>query len=99
MMKTILLSCASLVWLFLLVGPATAGEEMTLRGMVREIDRESGTVVVLAHDGSDVTFIAEGRALSRIEKRGLRVDDDVAVTYVMRDGRPRALSIFRKPSG
>jgi hypothetical protein len=85
--------------IFLCAGIAAAEEEMTLRGVVREIDRLYSTFVLTTDDGKDVVFTAEGSALSRIKKRALKVDDDVTVTYVFRDGSPRAISIFRKPSG
>ncbi len=92
----LLLAVLSIV---LLAGTAIAEEKVN--GKVKSIDLSTNTVVVTSYEGRDtaITISADDTVtLDKLRDKRIRVDDDVKVRYVTRDGKNLA-TYFRKPAG
>jgi Cu/Ag efflux protein CusF len=85
--------------LTLAVLAGVAGAEEKVNGTVKSIDLETKTVVISTYDGQEVTITVEDTAtLNKLKERRIKVDDDVKVKYIVKDGKNVA-TYFRKPAG
>ena len=78
-----------------------AGAEEKVSGKVKSIDLETKTVVVSTYEGQEVTITIspeDTSTLNKLKEKRVRVDDDVKVRYVIKDGKNVA-TFFRKPAG
>ncbi len=78
-----------------------AGAEEKVNGRVKSIDLAANTVVVTSYEGQDITITISADdtvTLNKLRDRRIKVDDDVKVKYVVKDGRNVA-TYFRKPAG
>jgi hypothetical protein len=85
--------------LLVLANVASADEKIS--GKVKSIDLETRTVVVAAHTGKEVaiTISDEDTAtLNKFKQKRIKVDDEVRVKYVVKEGKNVATS-FRKTAG
>lgn len=85
--------------MLVLAGAAVAEEKIS--GTVRSIDLETRTVVIKAHSGPEVAITIsddDAATLNKFKKKLIKVDDEVRVNYVVKDGKNVATS-FRKPAG
>lgn len=91
-----------LLAVFGLIIPAGAAiAEEKVNGTVKSIDISARTVVVTSYEGQDVTITIDADDKATLDKLGdkrIRVDDDVKVKYVVKDGKNVA-TYFRKPAG
>jgi maltose-binding protein MalE len=86
--------------LCLVVLAGVAGAEETIKGKVKTIDLETNTVVVTTYERQDVTIIINAndtQTLKKLKEKRIKVDDDVKVKYVNKDGKNMA-TFFRKTS-
>ena len=84
--------------LFLTVLAGAAGAEERIRGTVKSIDLETNTVVVTTYEGQEVTITIsaeDASTLRKLKERLIRVDDDVKVKYITKDGKNVA-TYFKK---
>ncbi len=89
-----------LVALCLAVLAGVAGAEETVKGKVKTIDLKTNTVVLTTYERQDVTITISAddtQTLSRLKEKRIKVDDDVKVKYVTKDGKNVA-TFFRKTS-
>lgn len=94
--KTIALLLAALA---LLVFAGVAGAEEKVNGKVKSIDLETKTVVISTYDGQEVSITVEDAlTLNKLIENRIKVDDDVKVKYVIKDGKNVA-TYFRKTLG
>ncbi len=78
-----------------------SGAEEKISGRVKSIDLETKTVVVTTYEGQEVTITInpeDTSTLNKLKEKRVRVDDDVKVRYITRDGKNVA-TFFRKPAG
>jgi ABC-type glycerol-3-phosphate transport system substrate-binding protein len=78
-----------------------AGAEEKINGRVKSIDLATKTVVVTTYEGQEVTITISGddtMALDKLKDGRIKVDDDIKVKYVSKDGKNVA-TYFRKPAG
>lgn len=83
----------------LIAGIARADEK--INGKVKSIDLATRTVVVTAYEGQEVPItISEDDTvtLNKLKEKRIKVDDDIKVKYVVRDGKNVA-TFFKKPAG
>jgi ABC-type uncharacterized transport system auxiliary subunit len=98
-MKTRRRMALFLAALTLAVLAGVAGAEEKVNGTVKSIDLETKTVVISTYDGQEVTITVEDTAtLNKLKERRIKVDDDVKVKYIVKDGKNVA-TYFRKPAG
>jgi len=96
MKSTIMLLWAVLA-LIILAGAAAAEEKAN--GTVKSIDLTTNTVVISTYDGHEVVITVEDAAtLAKLAEKRIKVDDDVKVKYITKDGKNVA-TFFRKPAG
>ena len=80
---------------------AAAGADEKILGRVKSIDLETKTVVITTYEGQDVTVAISAddtMALDKLKDGRIKVDDDIKVKYVSKDGKNVA-TYFRKPAG
>ena len=80
---------------------SAAGADEKIIGRVKSIDLETKTVVVATYEGREVTITINAddtMALDKLKDGRIKVDDDVKVKYVSKDGKNVA-TYFRKPAG
>jgi hypothetical protein len=85
----------------LAVQAGAAGSEDKVNGRVKSIDLATHTVVVRSFDGHDVAITINADDTSTLKKLRdgrIKVDDDVKVRYVKKDGKNMA-TYFKKPAG
>ena len=90
-----------LVALCLTLLAGASGAEEKISGRVKSIDLETNTVVVSTYEGQEVTITIspeDTSTLNKLKEKRVRVDDDVKVRYVIKDGKNVA-TYFRKPAG
>jgi hypothetical protein len=78
-----------------------SGAEEKISGRVKSIDLETNTVVVTTYEGQEVTITIrpeDTSTLKKLKEKRVRVDDDVKVRYIDKDGKNEA-TYFRKPAG
>ena len=78
-----------------------AGADEKIIGRVKSIDLETKTVVVATYEGREVTITINAddtMALDKLKDGRIKVDDDIKVKYVSKDGKNVA-TYFRKPAG
>jgi len=98
-MKRNLMFMLAVLCLTFLAG--TAGAEEKINGRVKSIDLEMNSVVVSTYEGQEVTITIspeDSSTLNKLKEKRVRVDDDVKVRYVVKDGKNVA-TYFRKPAG
>ena len=84
--------------LCLTVLAGAAGAEERISGKVKSIDLETNTVVVTTYEGQEVTITISAEdtlTLKKLKERLIRVDDDVKVKYISKDGKNVA-TYFKK---
>jgi outer membrane lipoprotein-sorting protein len=84
-----------------LVASGSAAADEKVNGRVKSIDLSTNTVVVTSYEGQDVlvTISADdSAALDKLKDGRIKVDDDIKVKYVVKDGKNVA-TYFRKPAG
>ena len=82
-----------------LAGLAAADERVN--GRVKSIDLSTNTVVVTSYEGQEVPITISSEdttALDKLKDGRIKVDDDIKVKYVVKDGKNVA-TYFRKPAG
>jgi len=87
--------------LCLTVLAGTAEAEERISGKISSIDLETNTVVVSTFEGGEVTITISANdtaTLKKLKKGVIRVDDQVKVRYVTKDGKNVA-TYFKKPAG
>jgi ABC-type glycerol-3-phosphate transport system substrate-binding protein len=92
------LAAIFLAALCLAILAGVAGAEETVKGKVKTIDLETNTVVVTTYEKQDVTITISAddtETLKRLKEKRIKVDDDVKVKYVNKDGKNVA-TFFRK---
>ena len=80
---------------------SAAGADEKIIGRVKSIDLETKTVVVATYEGQEVTITISAddtMALDKLKDGRIKVDDDIKVKYVSKDGKNVA-TYFRKPAG
>jgi len=98
MKRNIVFMLAALCLTFLV---GAAGAEEKISGRVKSIDLESNTVVVTTYEGQEVIITIrpeDTSTLNKLKEKRVRVDDDIKVRYVGKDGKNVA-TYFRKPAG
>ncbi len=78
-----------------------SGAEEKISGRVKSIDLETKTVVVTTYEGQEVTITIrpeDTSTLNKLKEKRVKVDDDIKVRYINRDGKNEA-TYFRKPAG
>lgn len=98
MKRKIAFMLAALCFTFL---AGVSGAEEKISGKVKSIDLETNTVVVTTYEGQDVTITIrpeDTSTLKKLKEKRVRVDDDIKVRYIDKDGRNEA-TYFRKPAG
>jgi len=86
---------------FLPVLAGAAGAEEKISGTVKSIDLETRTIVIKAHNGPEVAISIsdeDNSTLNKFRKKLIKVDDEVRVKYVVKDGKNVA-TVFRKTAG
>jgi Cu/Ag efflux protein CusF len=94
-------SALVLAALSLLVLAGAAGADEKTSGTVKSIDLETRTIIIDTHNGPDVaiTISEEDTAtLNKFKTKLIKVDDEVRVKYVVKDGKNVA-TVFRKTAG
>ncbi len=84
-----------------LVAAGSAAAEEKVNGRVKSIDLSTNTVVVTSYEGQDVTVTISAddtAALDKLKDGRIKVEDDIKVKYVVKDGKNVA-TYFRKPAG
>jgi ABC-type glycerol-3-phosphate transport system substrate-binding protein len=87
--------------LCLTVLAGAAGAEEKVNGTVKSIDLDAKTVVVTSFEGQEVTITISDEdtvTLVKLKEKRIKVEDDVKVKYVKKDGKNVA-TYFRKPAG
>lgn len=85
----------------LVVAAGTAKAEEKVNGRVKSIDLATNTVVVTSYEGQDVAITVSAddtSTLNKLRDKRIKVDDDVKVKYIVKDGKNVA-TYFRKPAG
>jgi hypothetical protein len=90
----------TVVFLLVCCAPVSAADaEARLNGRVAAVDLASKTVVVVSYDGQRVTLSVEDEpTLAKFRDGRIKIDDDVKVKYVSKEGRNVATSL-KKPAG
>jgi hypothetical protein len=99
-MKTVM-RAAFLLAFCLAVLAGTASAEEKVNGRVQSIDLATNTEVVTSYEGQDITITISADdqvTLDKLRDKRIRVDDDIKVKYVEKDGKNVA-TYFRKPAG
>ena len=99
-MKTVMRATFLLAFC-LAVLPGTAIAEEKVNGKVKSIDLATNTVIVTSYEGQDITITISADdqvTLDKLRDKRIRVDDDIKVKYVTKDGKNVA-TYFRKPAG
>ena len=89
-----------LITLCLAVAGLAAAEEK-VNGRVKSIDLSTNIVVVTSYEGQEVPITISSEdttALDKLKDGRIKVDDDIKVKYVVKDGKNVA-TYFRKPAG
>jgi hypothetical protein len=90
-----------LIALCLVVFAGAASAEEKVNGRVKSIDLSTNTVVVTSYEGQEVPITISSEdttALDKLKDGRIKVDDDIKVKYVVKDGKNVA-TYFRKPAG
>jgi hypothetical protein len=94
------LAAIFLAALCLAILAGVAGAEETVKGKVKTIDLETNTVVVTSYQRQDVTITISAddtETLKKLKEKRIKVDDEVRVKYVNKDGK-NVSTFFRKLS-
>lgn len=87
--------------LLLMISAGFAGAEEKISGRVKAIDLEANTVVVTTYEGQDVTITISAEdslTLNKLKEKRIKVDDDIKVKFINKDGKNVA-TYFKKPAG
>jgi type IV pilus biogenesis protein CpaD/CtpE len=87
--------------LLLLMSAGVAGAEEKISGNVKTIDLETNTVVVTTYEGQVVTITISAEdslTLNKLKERRIKVDDDIKVRFINKDGKNVA-TYFKKTAG
>ncbi len=87
--------------LCLTVLAGVAGAEEKINGKVKSIDLATKTVVVTTYEGRNVAITISTEdtvTLNKLKEGRIKVDDDVKVKYINKDGKNVA-TYFKKPAG
>jgi hypothetical protein len=85
--------------MFITDGLAAQAGQILLNGRVKSIELTTNTVVVTSYEGKDIRLsIEDQEILNKFKEGRIKVDDDVNVKYIIKDGKNIPVS-FRKTAG
>ena len=74
-------------------------EEQSISGTVKSIDLSTGKAVITTYEGQDIPLaIEDKKTLDKFEDKRIKLDDDVKVKYITKDGENKT-TFFRKTVG